>query len=126
MAAINQDVTHWAGDSAIINILVADEDGNKVELSGCTARWWMSKAATSTGTDVLVKKATGGEGVEIQLGTDFDSVSVALDPTDTEGRKAGSYYHECEIVKPNGDIATVMTGKFIIKPTVIPNPTTED
>ncbi len=35
--------------------------------------------------------------------------------------KAGTYYHECEIVDAAGNVSTVTTGKFIVIGTLIPD-----
>lgn len=126
MPAQNQDITHWAGDSAIIHIPVLDEDGNKVSLVGCSVKWWLAKGVTSTGTNVIVKKSSAvGEGIEIDLGTDVDTINITLDPQDTEGVKAGTYYHECEVINQNGDVSTVAIGKWTMKAALIPAPASE-
>lgn len=122
MPAINQDITHYKGDTATIKIPVLDQNGLKVDLSSSTARWWMGKSVTATGVDVYVKKATGGSGITIDLGTDVDTIVVALAAADTEVlTKTGTFYHECEVVDGSGDVTTVCVGKFTLKPTLIPN-----
>lgn len=120
MPAINQDVTHWVGDTATIRIPVLDKDGGAVDLTGASARWWMGKNVSATGDDVYVKKASG-TGLSIEVSTAGSAIVVTLAPVDTEGKKSGTFYHECEVVDADGNVSTVTTGKFILKPTLIPD-----
>lgn len=121
MPSINQDITHYKGNTATITIPVLTEARAKVDLSGSTARWWMGKSVSATGTDVYVKKSSG-TGITFDLGTDVDTVVITLDASDTETlTKTGTFYHECEVVDGSGDVSTVAVGKFVLKPTMIPN-----
>jgi hypothetical protein len=121
MPAINQDVTHWAGDSATIRIPVLDKTGASVDLSGAAARWWMAKNVSATATEDIYVKKSSGSGLTIENSTAGSTIVVTLDPVDTEGKTAGTFYHECEVVDASGNISTVTIGKFILKPTLIPD-----
>lgn len=139
MPATAQDITHYAGDSAIITIFpVLDGAGQPVDLTGATARWWMGKSATATGTDVWVKKSSedtlvneaGATIPQMALSlmeTDLWGISIVLIPSDTETTSTafhpqpGSWYHECEVEGADGKISTVTLGKYVLKPTVVRN-----
>lgn len=121
MPAVDQTITHWAGDTATIRIPVVDGEGQPVDLTGASARWWVAKSVNATAAaDIYVKKASGA-GLSIEISTAGSAVVITLAPGDTEGKAAGTFYHECEVVDANGNISTVTIGKFILKPTLIPD-----
>lgn len=126
MPAIGQDIIHYAGDTATITIPVLNASGAPVDLSGgATARWWMGKNVSATGTDVYLKKGIG-TGLTIgRVETDTWELVITINPADTDliasHIKAGTYYHECEVVDADGNISTVTIGKFTLKPTMIPD-----
>jgi hypothetical protein len=122
MPATAQDITHYLGDSLAIQLgPVLDADGGFADLAGATARWWMAKSVTATGTDIYVQKS-GGNGLVLDGNTAGEwIVMITLDPSDTEDLKAGKFYHECEVVDSSGNVSTVTVGKFTLLPTLIPN-----
>ncbi len=127
MPAINQDITHYAGDNATISIgPIKDENGVPVDLGGATARWWMAKAVTSTvPSEIFLKKEANPDIVVTRLDTDNWIVVIKIYKGDTDtphsGIKPATYYHECEVVDADSNVSTVCVGKFILKPTVIPD-----
>jgi hypothetical protein len=126
MPAISQDVTHYAGDTLTITIgPVVDENGAPVDLNGASARWWMGKSVSATGADVYLKKAIGAGLVINRIETDSWELVVSILPADTDqvasGIKAGTYYHEAEVVDADGNVSTVTIGKYVLKPTLIPD-----
>lgn len=120
MPATGEDITHWCGDSRTITIPVLDVNGAAVALPGATARWWMGKNARATGDNVYVQKSTS-DGIAITgpatVGgvANVYSLSITLDPEDTEDLKPGSWYHEAEVVDASGNVSTVTIGTFILK-----------
>lgn len=122
MPATGQDITHYVGDSLTIQLgPVLDADGSLADLTSATARWWMAKSVNATGVDIYVEKALGsGLALTVNTGGEW-IVVVTLDPSDTEGKKSGTYYHECEVVDASGNVSTVTIGKFKLQPTLIPN-----
>lgn len=121
MPAISQDIVHYKGDSATITIPVLDGSGDAVDLTSATARWWMGKSVSATGTDVYVKKSIGS-GIVIDAETDRWLLVITLSPADTENlTKTGTFYHEAEVVDAAGNVSTVTIGKFTLKPTMIPD-----
>ena len=124
MPATNQKITHWVGDTAIITIPVKDKAGEWVDLTGAFGRWWMGKTVKATGDNIYIEKSTesfGGMELVNPSGGDEWDIVITLDPIDTEGLKAGTFYHEAEIVDADGNISTVMTGPFVLNPTLIPD-----
>jgi hypothetical protein len=121
MPAVDQTVTHWAGDTATIRIPVVDGDGQPVDLAGAVARWWMGKNVNATAAEDIYVKKSSGSGLVIEISTAGSVVVITLDPGDTEGKSAGTFYHECEVVDASGNVSTVTIGKFILKPTLIPD-----
>jgi len=121
MPATNQDITHYKGDDGQIRITAKDADGNAVDLTDATARWWMAKAVTSTGDNILIQKSTADGGIVISEDSGFWILTIELLPEDTESLTPGKWYHELEVVDAAGDISTMTIGKFILKPTLIPD-----
>jgi hypothetical protein len=105
----------WRGDSHTITIPVLDGDGANVNLTGATARWWMGRSATSTGTNVYIQKATGGDGITITSSSGLYTLNITLEPEDTEDLRAGEWYHEAEVVDSSGNVATVTVGTFTLE-----------
>jgi hypothetical protein len=121
MPATNQNLTVYAGNDVTINIPVLDDSGNKVDLSGATVRWWMGKSVTATGTSIFLEKISPAT-ITIDIATDVDTAVIALHRADTKTIKPGTYYHECEVVDSSGNVTTVTTGQFILKPVLITDP----
>jgi hypothetical protein len=124
MPAVNQKVTHWKGDTAIITIPIKDKDGAWIDLTGARARWWMGKASNAKGANVFIEKNTGINGGMVLSnpgsGPEWDLV-ITLKPIDTENLKAGNWYHEAEVVDSNLNVSTVTTGPFVLMQTMIPD-----
>jgi hypothetical protein len=121
MPAVNQDITAYVGDTLIITIPVLDGAGQNVDLGGAGASWWMGKNVTATGADVYIKKSLG-QGMTLTDNTaGLYTLTVTLAPSDTQNLQAGTFYHEAAVIDSQGDIARVSLGKFILKPTLIPD-----
>jgi hypothetical protein len=117
--ATGQRIELSRGDSLTIVIPVKYQDGTWQDLTEATARWWVGRSVL--GAIVFIKKESGDGLVITNPGGangEWDVV-VTLDPSDTENLHAGAYYHECEIVDHLGYAATVTTGPFVIKQTLI-------
>jgi hypothetical protein len=121
MPAVNQDITAYVGDTLIITIPVLDGAGQNVDLAGAGASWWMGKNVTATGADVYIKKSLG-QGMTLTDNTaGLYTITITLDPSDTQTLQAGTFYHEAAVIDSQGDIARISLGKFILKPTLIPD-----
>lgn len=124
MPATNQDIEHWKGDDAQIRITVLDQDDNPVDLTDATARWWMTSrlSPASTGAaSIYIQKSTADGGIIITENSGTFTLTIELQPEDTENLTPGKYYHETEVVDSAGEISTVTVGKFILRPTAIPD-----
>jgi len=97
-----------AGDSKIIQTTV------DINLSGTTVRYAVTDGR---GGDVVVgPKTSGGGGVSITTtATGLSTFDVYLDPEDTTGL-LGGYHHEAEFEDADGDVTTIFTGEFIVRP----------
>lgn len=113
MPATGQTVEMTRGDSHTITIPVRDGDGNAIDLTGATARWWMGKSVTATGTNILIQKATGGSGITITSDSGLFTLNITISPADTEELRAGDWYHEAEVILA-GAVSTVTTGTFTL------------
>ena len=122
MPALNQDIIHYAGNDAIIRIVILDADGNKVDLAGATIRWWMGKSVGATGSNIFLEKITTDASITVDFETDIDTAVIPLHRVDTKSLKPGSWYHECEVVDASGNVTTATTGKFLLKPVLITVP----
>jgi hypothetical protein len=111
------DFTMYEGDTHTLEVTVRDEEGNVVDITGATVRWWLAKNNKSTGSDIYVQKTTGA-GITLVDPTN-GRMNIALVPVDTEGRGGKDYYHEAE-VDDGGNISTVLLGKATINRTLIP------
>jgi hypothetical protein len=124
MPATNQKITHWIGDTRIVTIPIKDAAGNWVDLTGARARWWMGKSASAHAAQVWIEKNTGiNGGMSIAnpgSGAEWDLV-ITIKPVDTETLKAGTWYHEAEIVDSSLNVSTVTTGPFVLVQTMIPD-----
>ena len=80
-----------AGDSLALEVLLEDESGSDLDLSGCTASWVIG--GTSVPTTVR-----GPEGI----------VALHLTPAQTAALREGS--HALRIHTPGGDTTTVLLG----------------
>lgn len=115
MASTDQTITMTRGDDLTVTIPVLDEDGANLDLSGGTARWWVGKTVSSTGTNILIQKSTDAlDGITITSASGLYTLTITIDPEDTEGLKAGNWYHEAEVITSAGKIYTVTTGTFAL------------
>lgn len=111
MTATNQSVDdHFSGDTLRITVTVTDGDGNPYDLTGARIDWVL---APTPGGDAHVEKSTADGSITI---TDAAAGEFRVDlaPSDTQDR-SGSYYHEAELEDSNGNEATILTGRFVIK-----------
>ena len=121
MPAVSQDITHYLGDTRIITIPVLDGAGNHVDLTGAGVSWWMGKNVTATGADVYIKKILGA-GITLTHDTSgLFTITITVAPSDTASLTAGTFYHEAAVIDADGNIARISLGKFILKPTLIPD-----
>jgi hypothetical protein len=107
MTAMNQNFTMFSGDSLTIVIPVKKGDGTLLSLGGCTIKWALKEKDISP-VPILLKTTESG------ISTATGEVSIKLDPADTS-ELAGTFYHECEITDPLGNVSTVSAGYAAIQ-----------
>lgn len=115
VAAVNQNFTIYAGDSASPVFTVTDGASPPVaiDISGATEITW-TLARSLGATSTLVKTKTGGGIVFVTTGTD-GKFKVNLVPGDTSGL-SGSYVHNAKITDATGAISTVTFGNMQVGP----------
>lgn len=121
MPSKDQNFEHWAGNARTLKFgPVLDQNGQTVNLFGCTATWAMAKKNTSPLTDVIVEKSTA---VPSEMTIAEESLGfylfVYLMKNDTKDIKQASYYHEATIIDASGKPDTVSIGKVTLYQTLI-------
>jgi len=97
-----------AGDSKIIRTVV------DTDLSGTDVRYAVTDGRG--GETVIGPKDSDSTGVNITETTPASSTfEVYLDPEDSEDL-LGRYHHEAEAEDVDGDVTTIFTGLFIVRP----------
>jgi len=114
MASTDQTITITRGDDLTVLIPVLDEDGANLDLSGGTARWWVGKTVNSTGANVLIDKSTADVTMTITSASGLYTLTIPIEPADTEALEAGNWYHEAEVITSGGLVYTVTTGTFAL------------
>lgn len=121
MPAVNQDITLYKGDTLKITIPVRDAASAIVNLGGAGVTWWMGKNVSATGADVYIKKSLGSGASLTSDTSGLYTITVDVDPEDSQNLSAGTFYHEAAVIDADGNIGRVALGKFILKPTLIPD-----
>jgi len=119
MPEINQTVKVWRGNTAKINVDLTDANGAPYDPSqpGVEVEW---RLATSPNGETLVQKTLSEGGIEAVSGGGAITITLLAEDTDFAPRL---YYHECRVFDSStDDVATVMTGVFIIKPSLAMGP----
>jgi len=109
---VNPDMCMYSGDDLRVIVEVYDQDGLLVDISDVSGITW--SLSNDTNSAAIITK-TLGAGISIASPTTF---VFNLSPSDTNTLN-GSYYHEAEIINSGGLTYTAMSGRFIIKPTLI-------
>ena len=109
---ITSDLCIFRGDDLRVVVEVRDQDNQLVDISDASEITW--SLSNSPNTAAIITK-TLGVGISINNPTSFVFDIV---PGDTSALN-GSYYQEAEIVTSGGFTYTAMSGRVIIKPTLI-------
>src|SRR5882757_8710725 len=109
MTITNQDIDIYRGDSALVEISLTDANGDPFALTaGGTIKYRIANTSHASEDETLIRKELG-KGVDL-----FEGVaSIYLISEDTD-LMPQSYYHELKIYD-QGDVATAMTGNFLIR-----------
>ena len=107
---IGQNFEMRSGDDRVLKVTVTDADaGGLKNLTGATIVWRLSR---KIGGPAVITKQSGGQGIEIPVGTD-GVFEVTLAPADTAGLR-GDFVHEAEVTDSDGKKATVTVGRLTI------------
>lgn len=100
-----------AGDSKIIETTVDDD------ISGATVSYAVTDGRG--GETVVGPKTSDGASITITMVTaDASTFRIELNPRDTDDL-LGRYHHEAELEDADGDVTTIFTGQFIVRPNSI-------
>jgi hypothetical protein len=105
--------TYVAGDSAVLEITVENQDGTVRDISNYTAEFALAEYA---GADPHVTKSTG-DGIDIVDGPNgrLDVMLEAGDTSDLGDYDGEDYYYEVELTDGSGSVVTVVTGTWTIQ-----------
>jgi hypothetical protein len=109
------DATIYAGDKAVFEVTVRNEDGSAVPMAGITAKY---KAVPNVGDGPGIEKSSEGGGIVLSEVDGTVVLTITLESADTE-LPPGAYKHEVEIMDSIDAPYTVMTGKLRIQGTLI-------
>jgi hypothetical protein len=105
---------YYSGDTLKLIITTKDEDGNVIDLRNTDIEWALAESIDPS-TIVLTK--TVGNGIDF-IDAQNGQFKVTIDPSDTADL-SGRYQHEIEITDTQGDVTTVLTGRFQIREDII-------
>src|SRR5262245_56789296 len=88
----DQRVEVFHGDSLQIVVPVNDADGNPMDLTGATAKWWVTWGALAVNGDAYLRKGTPdtADGGLFVYGSNLE---ITLTTADTAALQVGAYYH---------------------------------
>lgn len=104
------DIKHCKGDTFSCALVVEDL-GQELDTAYFTCRENLNDNSEA----LFVKSLNNGISlVEYDEENDIRKYAVRIDPNDTKDLQSGTYYYDLEI-GVNGDIFTIMKGKFILE-----------
>lgn len=107
MTVANQTVRLYRANSAAVAVTVTQADGTPYAGAG-VFRWRVALSPYALESEALVRKMSG-DGIAFADGV----ATITLTSADTD-LYPGLYYHELR-VWDGSDVATVMTGAFVVK-----------
>jgi hypothetical protein len=109
MTITNQDVDVYRGDSALLEIVLTDANGDPFALTaGGTIKYRVAPTAHASEDETVIRKELGA-GVDLFEGV--AEITLLSEDTDVIPQ---DYYHELKIYDL-GDVATAMTGNFKVR-----------
>lgn len=116
---VTQDITFdhelFVGEDKVLTFTVKDEAGNRVSISGWTLVWTVRKNRYAVGTPIMeMTTAGGGITLATQTGGTLGDFSVAIERTDTQNLKAGTYYHAAARTNA-GNYDVVSEGALVLR-----------
>src|SRR5262245_65451881 len=118
MTQTNQTIDVYRGDSKVVLVeLTNADDGNPFDPTapGVTIQWRMAQTMYGIdGPTVLDPGPLLAKSIGNGLTPSPGQVQILLTPTDTD-REARQYVHALRVYD-NGDVASTMTGTFLVRP----------
>jgi hypothetical protein len=105
MGNLAQDFTTWKGNYRQIIFYISDVS----TVTGGTAEWALSTSVT--GATIIYKTSVASTGITLS----GKNVIVVLEPYDTTGLTAGSYYHELRLEDVAGQPTTPAIGTVTVR-----------
>jgi hypothetical protein len=116
MTKENQDFTMYAGDDKVVRVVIKDESGSFVNLTGSLMDWVLQPTVNASSASVSKSWNTSvSNGMAID---GLGSFSITLSNSDTQSL-SGKFYHEAQMIDTQGDVSTVMVGHITIKKSAI-------
>lgn len=113
MAATNQDVEVYQGDSEVLPVTCTDSTGEELDLS--TALLTYEAWHKLTGA-VLSKTSLPAGGITIlNQGTDKGKCEITITADNTRTLRPLAYWHGLRFIPTSGDRELVMEGEFLVK-----------
>jgi hypothetical protein len=113
MPAEKQDFELWIGNTKKLRIAVKDQSGIPVPVNrpGTKIFWKLQRKPNSTTeTDIYIRKNNQTPDGGIGPGQADHEFLVAILPEDSLKLRPGDYYHQADVVDPEGNTSTVTTG----------------
>lgn len=113
MAYVNQNIDLYAGEIRSVVVTVDDLNSGSVEdLTSATISWKVKQGSTTA----LSK--TVGSGITLASDPTTGVFTISLQAADTSSL-VGVYSHEGRVTLSDGTIATMFTGSFVVRATLI-------
>lgn len=113
MPDTSQDVEIYAGEIRSLVVTVTNNNDRAVEdLTGASVSW-----KVKSGTTTALSK-TVGSGITLATDPTTGVFTISLQAADSSSL-SGVYSHEARVTLSDGTIATVFTGRFVVRPTLI-------
>lgn len=96
-----------AGDSETLAGTATDSAGTVIDLTGATITYQLTD-----GAEVLVAKSLS-DGITVTSAA-AGTFAVTLDPDDTAGLEASTYWHSASITSSGGTVTTILRGRLRI------------
>ena len=114
---VSQDFELFKGDSKDLPVTVCDKNGDVVDITDATIRWWAGKRE-ATG-EVVIQKDIGSPGGIVITDAVGGKFTITLDPVDTINLTDKFLYHEAEILDNTGRSTTIMFGIIELRDSLI-------
>jgi hypothetical protein len=119
MTILNQNIKVNRGDTVTIFVALTHADGTPFDpTDNVVIKWRMMPNWHTDYDDAVIRKDLGG-GIAL-VGGSTPGINIELHSDDTKYLIPGLFYHELK-VWDDDDVATAMTGTFIIRKSVVMN-----